>query len=165
MCCQLCAHFTVHSGKREASQKIPTERNKTGAITKLRVLVELIGYLKALRMIFNPFSANPTKWSNKLNLSENCRRIVWVCLTILWNWSLKGYWNTNLRSYVDILILCCAYSDSKKKRFIQSNFELNFLAILQYFHEPKMFSRIFRTNISWTLQKQLFADIFQNRCF
>ena len=38
----------------------------------------------------NPLSGNPTKWSNTLNLSEICQRILWVCLTILWNWHLKG---------------------------------------------------------------------------
>ena len=27
------------------------------------------------------------------NLSAICRRIVWVCLTILWNWCLKGKWD------------------------------------------------------------------------
>ena len=32
----------------------------------------------------NPSSANPTKWSNFY------RRIVWVCLIILWGWRLKG---------------------------------------------------------------------------
>ena len=32
----------------------------------------------------NPFSANPAKWSNTL------KRIVWVCLTILWYLLLKG---------------------------------------------------------------------------
>ena len=39
---------------------------------------------------FNPLSANPTKWSNTRNLSANYRRIVWVCLTILWYWGLKN---------------------------------------------------------------------------
>ena len=36
--------------------------------------------------VFNPLSANPTKWSNTLC----CRRIVWVYLTILWGWHLTG---------------------------------------------------------------------------
>ena len=40
---------------------------------------------------FNPLSANPTKWSNTLKqLLSNSRRIVWVWLTILWGWRLKG---------------------------------------------------------------------------
>ena len=33
---------------------------------------------------FNPFSVNPTKWSNTLKkFVGKSRRIVWVCLTIL----------------------------------------------------------------------------------
>ena len=37
--------------------------------------------------ILNPLSASPTKWSNTLKqFVAICRRIVWVCLTILWNW-------------------------------------------------------------------------------
>ena len=38
----------------------------------------------------NPLSANHTKWSNTLKqfVGKN-RRIVWVCLTILWGWHLK----------------------------------------------------------------------------
>ena len=35
----------------------------------------------------NPLSANITKWSNTL---RQFRRIVGVCLTILWDWHLKG---------------------------------------------------------------------------
>ena len=39
----------------------------------------------------NPLNANPTKWSNKLKqFVGNSRLIVWVCLTILWGWHLKG---------------------------------------------------------------------------
>ena len=34
---------------------------------------------------------NPTKWPNSLKLFVgNSRRIVWVCLTILWGWNLKA---------------------------------------------------------------------------
>ena len=32
----------------------------------------------------NPLSANLTWWSDRNNSSAICRRIVWVCLTILW---------------------------------------------------------------------------------
>ena len=39
----------------------------------------------------NPLSANPTKWSNTLKqFVGNSRRIVCVCLTILWGPGLKG---------------------------------------------------------------------------
>ena len=38
-------------------------------------------------------SANPTKWSNTLKQSVGISRgIDWVCLTILWGWRLKDYY-------------------------------------------------------------------------
>ena len=40
----------------------------------------------------NPFRANRTNWSNILKQFVGCcRRIVWLCLTILWIWCWKGY--------------------------------------------------------------------------
>ena len=40
---------------------------------------------------FTLLCLNPTKWSNALKqLIGNSRRIVWVCLTILWGWCLKS---------------------------------------------------------------------------
>ena len=39
----------------------------------------------------NPLSANATRWSNILRqIVGNIRRIVWVYLTIMWGWRLKG---------------------------------------------------------------------------
>ena len=39
----------------------------------------------------NLLSANFTKWSNTLKqFLRCCRRIVWLCLTILWDWRFKG---------------------------------------------------------------------------
>ena len=41
--------------------------------------------------LFNPSSANPTKWANSLKqFVGSCRRIVWMCLTIFWGWDLKN---------------------------------------------------------------------------
>ena len=38
----------------------------------------------------NPLSGNPTESSNTLKQCVGfCWRIVWVCVTILWGWSLK----------------------------------------------------------------------------
>ena len=34
------------------------------------------------------------------NSSANCRRIIWVCLTIMWGWHLKGYY---LKFYNSVL--------------------------------------------------------------
>ena len=43
------------------------------------------------RLCFNPLSANPTKWLNTLKqFVDFCWRNVWVCLTFLWGWRLKG---------------------------------------------------------------------------
>ena len=39
----------------------------------------------------NPLILNLTKWSNTPKQFIGCwKRIVWVCLTILWGWHLKG---------------------------------------------------------------------------
>ena len=39
----------------------------------------------------NPLCANPTKWSNTIKqFVDNSWRIVWVCLTILCVWPIKG---------------------------------------------------------------------------
>ena len=41
---------------------------------------------------FTPLSANPTKWSNTLKqFVGKSQLIVSVCLTIFWDWQLKGY--------------------------------------------------------------------------
>ena len=42
-------------------------------------------------LILTIISANPTKWSNTLTqVAGFCWRFVWMCLTILWDWHLKG---------------------------------------------------------------------------
>ena len=42
-------------------------------------------------VIFNPLSANTTKWSNTLKqFVGNRRLIIWVCYTILKGWYIKG---------------------------------------------------------------------------
>ena len=47
--------------------------------------------MKNLPKIFNPLSAIPTNRSHTLKqFVDSCRRIVWVCLAILWGWRLKG---------------------------------------------------------------------------
>ena len=43
------------------------------------------------RCHFNPLGAKPTKLPNTLKQFVGCcQPIVWVCLTILWSWRLKG---------------------------------------------------------------------------
>ena len=44
--------------------------------------------------LFRPLSTNPTKWFYTLKqFVGNSRRIVWMCLTILWGWRLEGWLN------------------------------------------------------------------------
>ena len=55
--------------------------------------------LRQCHLFFDPLSANLTEWSNTLKQFVGCcRGIVWVCLTILWCWRLKGlvHLNNNL---------------------------------------------------------------------
>ena len=59
-------------------------------------LLELCTYFarfeKPKKIKLNPLSANPTKWSSTIKQFVGfCRRIIWVCLTILWGWHLKGF--------------------------------------------------------------------------
>ena len=48
--------------------------------------------LNIMTQCLDPLSANPAKWSNRhRQFVGKSKRIVWVCLTILWVWRLKGY--------------------------------------------------------------------------
>ena len=54
-------------------------------------ILSLYGFLITVIFRSYPLSINPTKWSNTLKQSSaNCWQIVLVCLTILWDWRLKG---------------------------------------------------------------------------
>ena len=52
---------------------------------------------------FNPLSTKFTKWSNTLKQFVGfCRRIVWVCLTILWDWHLRvNYYSEDDKNNLD----------------------------------------------------------------
>ena len=51
-------------------------------------------------------SANPTKWSITLKqFVDCCRRMVWVCLTILWGWRIKTHPEPIQTSKIDLLLL------------------------------------------------------------
>ena len=55
--------------------------------TKESIISRKLGtrdFWRIANSVLNPLSANPTEWPNTL------KQIVWVCLTILWNWRLKG---------------------------------------------------------------------------
>ena len=62
-----------------------------------RIFKVVLSYIQETRArfnvsLFNPLSANPTKWSNTLKpFVDSCRRIVWVCLAILWGWCLNSH--------------------------------------------------------------------------
>ena len=56
-------------------------------IARFCKLVSILGW-----NCVNPLNSNPTKWSNTLkHFLGKSRWIVWVCLTILWGWRLKGW--------------------------------------------------------------------------
>ena len=58
------------------------------------------------KMRVNNLSSKTTKWAKTLkHFLGYCRRIVWVCLTILWDWRLKGWINRN--SYISYTISWC----------------------------------------------------------
>ena len=59
----------------------------------------------SLRYISNPLRANPTKWSNTL-----CQQISWVCLTILWDWCLRGL----IKYLVHLVIMIVFLIDSSR---------------------------------------------------
>ena len=63
------------------------------SVIKLSLVVDIVdknNYLFAFTL-FNSLSVNPTKWSITLKqFVAKSRRIVWVCLTILCGWRLKG---------------------------------------------------------------------------
>ena len=63
------------------------------SVIKLSLVVDIMdkkNYLLAFPL-FNSLSVNPTKWSIILKqFVAKSRQIVWVCLTILWGWRLKG---------------------------------------------------------------------------
>ena len=65
-----------------ASKKIPVNHHDFRAVYSWKTAMQICLTLKA------PIPKNGQTHSN--NSSAICRRIVWVCLTILWNWRLKG---------------------------------------------------------------------------
>ena len=57
--------------------------------------------LQNIYNIFDPLSANPTKWLNTLKKFVDInRRIVWVCLNILWGLALKGFGIKNANPFL-----------------------------------------------------------------
>ena len=84
--------------------------------------------------IFNPLSANFTKWSNTLELFVGCcQQIVWVCLTIMWDLRFKGIvkWAEPCKCVILLIsrILCYKRSNPflKEWRFWYSILTGNFL--------------------------------------
>ena len=99
----------------------------------------------------NPLSVNPTKWLNTLKQFVGySRRIVWVCLTILWGWRLKAYlFSQNLSSYLfdrilDTLLMSVGKNLSKieneKVRNIYEAFSRSFLEV---FHKKNILKKFF----------------------
>ena len=69
----------------------PEQTLLTHLLSMLPFITMFSEYRNKDNIDLSPLSANPTKWStHSNNSSENCRRIIWGCLTILWDWRLKG---------------------------------------------------------------------------
>ena len=61
--------------------------------------------------ILKALSANSTKWSNTLKQFVCiCRRIVWVCLIILWGWLLTLSWRRPLLYRNQSIDLLCKFA-------------------------------------------------------
>ena len=86
-------------------------------------------YSNSNGIIINPLSANPTKCQkHSNNLSANCRRIVWVCLAILFWLALKGFTIARFRiqdNYLPSFFISCrlisrAFRRAKYQRNMRS---------------------------------------------
>ena len=65
-------------------------------------------------MNFNPLTAHPRKWSNTLKQFVGCcRRVVWVCLTVLRGWRFKG-------SVFSGVLAMCSYLKKNCLKFIKN---------------------------------------------
>ena len=61
-----------------------------------------------LFLCLSSLSANPTKWSTILKqFVSSSRRIVWVCLTILWGWRVKCFKNYQRKVLLGPKLRCC----------------------------------------------------------
>ena len=66
--------------------------NQFGSVSDMEIWKVCNQIITKNKHKFNPLSGNSTKWSNTKNYwtVSCCRRIVWLHLTILWGWHLKG---------------------------------------------------------------------------
>ena len=72
------------------------ERTGQGGIRSFLLLYINMEPVWIAMSFFNPLSANPTQWSNRHKQFVGNLPTNWMCLTILWYWSLKG--KTSLES-------------------------------------------------------------------
>ena len=116
----------------------------------------------------NPLSANLTKWLNTFKQFVGFyRRVVWVCLTILWGWCVKALENINpnlkhmslfeyvtrfnplLSTTLDILFESkfCACALKKMQIFFKKKKYLKDLKCRQLHAEPSLCHLIFYKNL------------------
>ena len=91
------------------------------------LLLYLYLYIFNFFLGVNSLSANPIKWSNTLKQFVNCfRGIIWVCLTFLWCWRLKGslimmlfclvlFIKPNWNKLIMIIIFFFLYNNNRNK--------------------------------------------------
>ena len=115
----------------------------------------LSGYLNLkIKQLYVPTPQNGQTHSN--NLSAICRRIVWVCMIILWNWPLKdkvGY-ETLFRNWTPTCYFAysaCyfAYSAPVKPRTSAGKYEHKYICITTY---STVFTVIMLPILHWILQ-------------
>ena len=64
---------------------------KNGRLLQKIIFMFLKNKKQTFNMSFNPLSTNLTTWSNTLKqFVGSSRRIILVCLVILWGWHLQG---------------------------------------------------------------------------
>ena len=99
----------------------------------------------------NPLSAKLTKWSNTLKQFVGCCwPTVWVCLTILWGWRLKGYF----RRILDNKSRCTT-------NLYFSNFPFFFfpsskISILELVYISQMLEYFYRNSFSTSTRSNVF---------
>ena len=86
-------YITASYGKKIYSETQQLQRVKVKFAIVTNQLLFLESHAKVIPnkiTYINPLNAKFTKRPNTLKQFVGSRRIVWVCLVILWDWRLKG---------------------------------------------------------------------------
>ena len=131
--CGFCV-CNIHDFRISISLQISTcneNENLTNAFGRYQVIVGGSKSFFAKNLHHNSLISNPTKWSNTLKqFVGNSRRIIWVCLAILWGWHLKGLDVSRRSEYNSWCFItnCCMRNLVFGSLFVQAVYK-NFKAI------------------------------------